>query len=98
MPTRCQEKRSSFSTTLVMTFSTGFSLAVYTFFLWWTDQRGRQWPVFRTLGVNALAGYVLHMLVDEAVLVADALLQARRERWQCEGWMREEGQHERIER
>jgi hypothetical protein len=50
-----------------LTFATGFSLAVYTFFLWWTDQRGRQWPVFRTLGVNALAGYVLHMLVEEAV-------------------------------
>jgi predicted acyltransferase len=48
-------------------FSTGFSLAVYTFFLWWTDVRGRQWSVFRTLGVNALAGYVLHMLVEEFV-------------------------------
>ena len=37
-------------------------------------------------------------LVDDAVFVADALLQARRERWAREGWMREEGQHERIER
>lgn len=50
-----------------LTFSTGFSLAVYTFFLWWTDERGKQWSVFRTLGVNALAGYVLHMLVEDAV-------------------------------
>lgn len=48
-------------------FSTGFSLAVYVFFRWWTDERGRQLAVFRTLGVNALAGYVLHMLVDDAV-------------------------------
>jgi len=37
-------------------------------------------------------------LVDDAVFVADALLQARRERWAREGWTREEGQHERIER
>jgi len=48
-------------------FASGFSLAVYTFFLWWTDEKGRQWSVFRTLGVNALAGYVLHMLVEDAV-------------------------------
>ena len=48
-------------------FATGFSLAVYTFFLWWSDARQRQWSVFRTLGVNALAGYVLHMLVEDAV-------------------------------
>jgi predicted acyltransferase len=50
-----------------LTFATGFSLAVYLFFRWWTDQRGNQWPVFRTLGVNALAGYVLHSLVEDAV-------------------------------
>ena len=30
-------------------------------------------------------------LVDDAVFVADALLQARRERWARQGWMREEG-------
>jgi predicted acyltransferase len=48
-------------------FSTGFSLAVFVFFRWWTDERGRQLAVFRTLGVNALAGYILHMLVDDAV-------------------------------
>ena len=50
-----------------LVFATGFSLAVYTFFLWWSDARQRQWSVFRTLGVNALAGYVLHMLVEDAV-------------------------------
>lgn len=48
-------------------FSTGFSLAVYTFFIWWTDESGRQWGVFRTLGTNALAGYIIHMMVAEAV-------------------------------
>lgn len=31
------------------------------------------------------------VLVDEAVIFADALLQARRERWAREGWMREGG-------
>lgn len=31
------------------------------------------------------------LLVDDAVVVADALLQARRERWAREGWMREGG-------
>lgn len=36
-------------------------------------------------------GRIPDMLVNEAVLVADALLQARRERWAREGWMREEG-------
>jgi predicted acyltransferase len=50
-----------------LTFATGFSLVVYLFFRWWTDQRGHQWPLFRTLGVNALAGYILHDLVNGAV-------------------------------
>jgi predicted acyltransferase len=50
-----------------LTFATGFSLAVYLFFRWWTDERGHQLPVFRTLGVNALAGYILHSLVEDAV-------------------------------
>jgi hypothetical protein len=36
------------------------------------------------------------LLVDDAVIVADALLQARRERWAREGWMREEGRHETV--
>jgi len=50
-----------------LVFASGFSLAVYTFFLWWSDAKGHEWGVFRTLGVNALAGYVLHMMVDDAV-------------------------------
>ena len=48
-------------------FATGFSLGVYTFFLWWSDAHGRQLSLFRTLGVNALAGYILHMMVDDAI-------------------------------
>lgn len=50
-----------------LTFATGFSLAVYAFFRWWTDEKGRQLAVFRTLGVNALAGYIIHGLVEDAV-------------------------------
>lgn len=48
-------------------FSAGFSLAVYTLFMWLCDERGWRVGVFRTLGVNALTGYVLHMLVEDAV-------------------------------
>lgn len=48
-------------------FAAGFSLAAYSVFLWLCDQRGWRVGVFRTLGVNALTGYVLHMLVEGAV-------------------------------
>jgi predicted acyltransferase len=48
-------------------FSAGFSLAVYTLFIWLCDARGLRVGVFRTLGVNALTGYVLHMPVEDAV-------------------------------
>lgn len=50
-----------------LVFSAGFSLAVYAAFVVLGDLWGVQVPVFRTLGVNALAGYVLHGLVGEAV-------------------------------
>ncbi len=42
-------------------FSSGFSLAVFVFFLWWTGQRGHSWPLFSTLGKNALVAYLIHM-------------------------------------
>lgn len=48
-------------------FAAGFSLGVYTLFMWLSDERGWRVGVFRTLGVNALTGYVLHMLVEDAV-------------------------------
>ncbi|MBM3735827.1 MAG: DUF1624 domain-containing protein [Acidobacteria bacterium] len=50
-----------------LVFSAGLSFLVYAFFLWWTDGRGRQWPLFKTLGTNALAGYILHGLVSDVV-------------------------------
>jgi hypothetical protein len=42
-----------------LTFSAGFSLLVFTIFVWLADVRGIRFGVFRTLGVNALAGYML---------------------------------------
>jgi hypothetical protein len=58
-------QRSGSLTYLV--FGAGLSLAVYGLFVWACDARGWQVGVFRTLGTNALAGYVLHSLVDRAV-------------------------------
>jgi predicted acyltransferase len=48
-------------------FSTGFSLLAYAAFVWWTDQNGKQWGLFRVFGLNPLAGYVLHGLIADAV-------------------------------
>ncbi len=50
-----------------LAFSTGLSFAVFALFVQWNDIRGGQWALFRTLGTNALAGYVLHGLVSDLV-------------------------------
>ena len=50
-----------------LTFSAGFSLAVYLLFHMVCDWGGLQLPFFRTFGTNALAAYVLHDLVGNAV-------------------------------
>jgi predicted acyltransferase len=42
------------------TFSAGFSLVVFALFLWACDSRKWQVGVFRTLGTNSLAAYLLH--------------------------------------
>ncbi len=47
-----------------LTFSAGASLLVFTFFVWLADVRRIRIGVFRTLGVNALAGYLLADLTD----------------------------------
>ncbi len=51
------------------TFSAGFSLLVYGLFLWWCDVKkpGLNVGVFRTFGTNALAGYLIHSVVGDAV-------------------------------
>ena len=50
-----------------LTFSAGFSLAVYLLFYLACDWGKLQLPFFRTFGTNALAAYVLHDLVGNAV-------------------------------
>jgi hypothetical protein len=50
-----------------LTFSTGFSLLVYVLFVLASDLGPVRLGVFRTLGRNALVGYVLHSMVAAAV-------------------------------
>jgi predicted acyltransferase len=50
-----------------LTFSAGFSLAVFVLFHLVCDHGGFQVGLFRTFGTNALAAYVLHGLVSDAV-------------------------------
>jgi predicted acyltransferase len=60
-----------------MTFSAGLSLAIFALFVWGTDLRGRKSVIFDTLGKNALAAYIIHILVQSAMrgfLPADAPL------------------------
>jgi peptidoglycan/LPS O-acetylase OafA/YrhL len=40
---------------------------VFVMFVMACDWRGWQLPLFRTLGTNALVGYILHELVNEAL-------------------------------
>lgn len=47
-------------------FSAGFSLLVYRLFVWWDPQL----PLFRTLGTNALAGYILAGYTEDLIKYA----------------------------
>lgn len=50
-----------------LTFAAGFSLAVFVLFYFLCDVAKLQLPLFTTFGTNALAAYVLHDLVSNAV-------------------------------
>jgi hypothetical protein len=50
-----------------LVFGAGLSLAVYGLFVLLCDLALLRLGVFRTLGTNALAGYVIHDLVDDLV-------------------------------
>jgi hypothetical protein len=50
-----------------LTFSAGFSLIVYVLFYIFCDLQGLQLGLFRTLGTNALIGYILHDFIGTAV-------------------------------
>jgi hypothetical protein len=48
-------------------FASGISLAIFLLFFVVADVAGWEIAFFRTLGVNALIGYFLHSIVDDAV-------------------------------
>jgi predicted acyltransferase len=50
-----------------LVFSAGFGLAVFQLFRWLCDRLHLTVGVFRTLGINALAGYILHPMVASKI-------------------------------
>lgn len=50
-----------------LVFSTGLSLVLYVCFYFVSDRAGLRIGIFRTLGTNALFGYVIHGIVDGGV-------------------------------
>ena len=49
-----------------LTFGAGLSLTLYALFVWVCEVRQWQIGMWRTLGSNALAGYVIHVVLDMA--------------------------------
>jgi surface polysaccharide O-acyltransferase-like enzyme len=50
-----------------LTFGAGFALAVLAFFVWACDVGRWRLGLFTTLGTNALAGYIIHDLVNDTI-------------------------------
>ncbi len=50
-----------------LTFGAGLSLALFALFVLACDQRSFRLGIFTTLGSNALAGYIIHDLVADAI-------------------------------
>lgn len=49
-----------------LTFGAGLALTLYALFVWAFDGRRFQFGIWRTLGTNALAAYVIHILIGFA--------------------------------
>ena len=48
-------------------FSTGFSISIFAFFAWWSDRKAQSLRLFTDLGQNALAAYLVHMVVMDCL-------------------------------
>jgi predicted acyltransferase len=51
-----------------LSFGAGFSQLIFAGFLWACDGRKWNWSVFRTLGTNSLAAYILHDMASWIVI------------------------------
>ena len=63
-----------------LTFGAGFSMLLFAAFVWACDVKRFALAPLRTLGSNALAGYVLHMVLD---WIAKPLLSPDWPPWSC---------------